>query len=233
MSTPTEWDVAHVLSEPTRRAVYDAVRRSRTSLTRDEVAKATGVNRRLTTFHLDRLAEAGLLSTDFARPPGRRGPGAGRPAKRYAAAPLELELSVPPRHYVFAARLLAQAIACEPTDAVSGSMQVARIEGERIGAARRGRGRRSDRSDRRDRNAALDVLANLGYEPSTDESGTIRLRNCPFRALADIAPDLVCGMNRELVGGVFAGLGLDAAGVTLGGASGDCCVIASLPRPGG
>ncbi len=225
MSTPTEWDVAHVLSEPTRRAVYDAVRRSRGSLTRDEVAKATGINRRLATFHLDRLAETGLLTTDYARPTGRRGPGAGRPAKRYAAAALELELSVPPRHYVFAARLLAQAIAGEPTDAVAGSMQVARAEGERIGAARRSPGRHTGR---RDRNAALAVLADLGYEPATDSAGTLRLRNCPFRAVADVAPELVCGMNCELVGGVFAGLGIDTAEVTLGGAPGDCCVVATI-----
>jgi predicted ArsR family transcriptional regulator len=207
--------------------VYDAVRRAREPMTRDEVARATGVNRRLTTFHLDRLAEAGLLTTDYARPPGRRGPGAGRPAKRYVAAPLDLELSVPPRHYVFAARLLAQAVAAAPTDAVNGSLKVARDEGERIGTARRPGGRTSRR---RERAAAIEALTDLGYEPTTDAAAQVRLRNCPFRAVADLAPELVCGMNRELVAGLFTGLGLDSAEVTLGGAPGDCCVVARLSQ---
>jgi predicted ArsR family transcriptional regulator len=140
---------------------------------------------------------------------------------------LQLELSVPPRHYVFAARLLAQAVAAKPTDAVSASLEVARAEGERIGTARRS-GPRS--SQRRDRSAALDALTDLGYEPVADPSSQVRLRNCPFRAVADIAPELVCGMNRELIGGLFCGLGLDSAQVALGGAPGDCCVVARLPE---
>jgi hypothetical protein len=37
-------------------------------------------------------------------------------------------------------------------------------------------------------------------------------------------------MNRELVAGLFTGLGLDSAEVTLGGAPGDCCVVARLSQ---
>jgi predicted ArsR family transcriptional regulator len=224
-SAPSSWDVASVLSEPHRREVYDAVRQARSPVTRDEVANATGINRRLTTFHLDRLAEAGLLVTDYARPPGRGGPGAGRPAKRYRAADVELELSVPPRHYVFVARLLTRAINNEPNDAVAGSLSVARAEGVQLGAARRITGRFSAK---RNRAAAMAALADLGYEPATGDTPQIRLRNCPFRAVADISPQLVCGMNRELVAGLFEGMGLDDASVALGGAPGDCCVVARL-----
>ena len=224
-TAPSSWDVASVLAEPHRREVYDAVRQARTPLTRDEVASATGINRRLTTFHLDRLAEAGLLVTDYARPPGRGGPGAGRPAKRYRAANVELELSLPPRHYVFVARLLTEAIDRAPTDAATGSRNVARAEGLRLGAARRTTGRPSAK---RRREAAVAALTDLGYEPATAEGAQIRLRNCPFRVVADISPDLVCGMNRELIAGVFEGLGLADADVGLGGAPGDCCVVVQL-----
>ena len=146
-AAPSSWDLASVLSEPHRREVYDAVRQARRPLTRDDVAAATGINRRLTAFHLDRLAEAGLLVTDYARPAGRGGPGAGRPAKRYQAATVDLELSVPPRHYVFVARLLTQAIDREPTDAVGSSLVVARGEGHQLGAARRITGRLSAKRD--------------------------------------------------------------------------------------
>lgn len=227
-SSPAPWDVAHVLAEPTRRQVYGVVRRSRHPMTRDDVAHDTGINRRLTTFHLDRLCAAGLLEADYARPEGRPGgPGAGRPAKRYVAAEIELDLSVPPRHYEFAARLLAQAITAAPTDAVTGSMAVARTEGERVGALRRPAGRASAK---RNRSAIVDALTDLGYEPAPEDAAKVRLRNCPFRAVADVAPDLVCGMNCELVSGLVEGLGMDPARVTLDPAPPSCCLTVAVPR---
>jgi predicted ArsR family transcriptional regulator len=237
MSTPStpsgEWDVAQVLAEPTRRMIFDAVRQARAPLSRDDVARVTGVNRRLATFHLDRLTEAGLLCTDYSRPAGRRGgPGAGRPAKRYTAADVELDLTVPPRHYVFAARLLAQAINKRPKDAVTGSFEVARTEGKRIGVLRRPHGRPGAQ---RRRAVALDTLEALGYEPAVETSAAasadvVRLRNCPFRSVADIAPELVCGMNHELVTGVFEGLEQDSVRVALEPNPPNCCLTVTLPR---
>src|SRR5437763_1859696 len=80
----------------------------------------------------------------------------------------------------------------------------------------------------RNRAAAVAALTDLGYELVLEDGPRIRLRNCPFRAVADISPELVCGMNRELVAGLLEGMGLDDASVALGGAPGDCCVIARL-----
>ena len=69
------------LEEPTRRRIYDHVRSRPAPVSRDDVADALGVRRRTAAFHLDRLAEQGLLVVSFARRSGRSGPGAGRPAK--------------------------------------------------------------------------------------------------------------------------------------------------------
>jgi predicted ArsR family transcriptional regulator len=218
----------HVLSEPTRRAIFDAVRQARSPLTRDEVSRLAGVNRRLTTFHLDRLADAGLLITDYARPLGRAGgPGAGRPAKRYAASDVELDLSVPARHYELATRLLAQAISTAPTDAVTGSRQVAYDEGRRAGSLRRPVGRPTAKGSRA---SVTGALTDLGYEPAETDGSTLRLRNCPFRAAAQIAPELICGMNHQLVRGLLDGLGLDADQVALAPSPPDCCLTVNVAR---
>ena len=196
-------------------------------LSRDEVASLTGINRRLATFHLDRLSEAGLLVTHYARPEGRRGgPGAGRPAKRYAVAEVELDLSLPARQYEFAARLLAQAIQADPSDAVASSLATARQEGRRLGELRRAAGRASKRHRSDD---LVDALVALGYEPTAPDSQPVRFRNCPFRSAATVAPDLVCGMNCELVAGLLEGLGLDPAAAALEPAPPDCCVTVALP----
>src|SRR5438046_1196132 len=72
MSSDSGWDALHLLAEPTRRRVYEAVRAADEPITRDGVAEAVGIGRRLAAFHLDLLADAGLLDVDYARPPGRR-----------------------------------------------------------------------------------------------------------------------------------------------------------------
>lgn len=232
MSTPrpasSAWELAHLLAEPTRRDVFDAVRRAEHPMTRDDVSVATGINRRLAAFHLDRLSEAGVLIVDYARPGGRLGgPGAGRPAKRYRSGGITLDLTVPPRQYEFATRLLVQAIINAPTDAIAGSLSTAYHEGRRIGELRRPAGRRSAK---RDSAQILATLADLGYEPLSSAERTVRLRNCPFRSAADIAPDLVCGMNCQLVGGVLDGLGHTRNAALLRPAPPDCCVTVTLPR---
>lgn len=216
------WEVADVLGDPNRRQIFDVVRRTRGSLSRDEVARETGINRRLTTFHLDRLADAGLLDTHYARPEGAGGPGAGRPAKRYTAADVELDLTVPPRHYDLAARLLATAVATAPHDAAVAAETVAFDEGTRIGRLWRVTRRRRRTVERAELVAAL---RDLGYEPAPRAHEGTRLCNCPFRSAADVAPDLVCRMNHALIRGLLEGMGLDPAQAILDPRPPpDCCV---------
>jgi len=59
-------------------------------VSRDEAASACELERATAAYHLDRLVTDGLLAASYARPPGRSGPGAGRPAKRYARVAHEL-----------------------------------------------------------------------------------------------------------------------------------------------
>src|SRR3954454_24369069 len=127
------WELVHLLAEPTRRRVYEAVRGARASMSRDEVAAACEISRRLAAFHLDLLADASLLTVTYARPAGRTGPGAGRPAKRYAVTDVDLEVSVPPRRYDIPARILARAIEEAPQgDTRAAAVTVAAAEGEEV-----------------------------------------------------------------------------------------------------
>src|SRR4051794_5487925 len=98
------------LDDPTRRAVFDLVARAEVAVSRDAAARALGVTRRIAAVHLDRLADQGLLAVEFRRPPGRTGPGAGRPTKLYRRVEDELAVSVPERHYDLVGGLLAAAV---------------------------------------------------------------------------------------------------------------------------
>jgi predicted ArsR family transcriptional regulator len=216
-----------LLDEPVRRALYDWVRLRRRPVGKDEAAAGVGVSRALAAFHLDRLAAAGLLTTEFRRLTGKTGPGAGRPAKLYARAEREIRVSLPERRYDVAAGLLADVLA-------DGSVEVpperlrdaARRLGEEVGrSARMAAGPRSSRARRRA--ALLESLVERGYEPY-EQGGELRLGNCPFDALVDEHQELVCGMNLALADGLLEGLGEKRATTWLDRRPGLCCVAIDL-----
>lgn len=97
-----------LLDDPVRHRLFDFVSGQGRAVGRDEAADAAGIGRSLAAFHLDKLATAGLLTVTHQRPPGRSGPGAGRPAKLYQRAEGEHEVSVPSRDYRWAAEILAE-----------------------------------------------------------------------------------------------------------------------------
>lgn len=214
-----------LLDEPTRRRLYDLVAANDRPTGRDEAALAVGISRELAAFHLDRLAAAGLLETEYRRLGARAGPGAGRPAKLYRRASLELAVSFPPRDYARAADLFADAL--QQLHGNSGTAtvaEVARARGLEAGiAARRAAGSRPGR--RRLEGALVDLLRAAGYEPEVDlTSDTVRLRNCPYHALAASHRELTCGMNLAWAQGVVSGLGNERLTADLAPAPGYCCV---------
>lgn len=216
MAQPSfETQVAGVaaLSNPLSRQAYELAV-SWQWVSKDSVAEALEVARSVAAFHLDKLVDAGLLITRFERVTGRTGPGAGRPAKLYGRSDLEVDVSLPPRRYDLAGSLLASAVA----RATSTGQPV----GEAVVDVARAAGQAAGRKARRD-GGLVGALARHGYEPR-EESGEVRLANCPFHALADEHRGLVCGMNVEFLSGVLTGLGDRRRTAVLDPAAGYCCV---------
>src|SRR6476659_7315620 len=195
------------LGDATRRRIYDLVSAQTAPVSREEVAAAAGVGRTLAAYHLDRLAAEGLLVVTQERRTGRSGPGAGRPAKLYARSQDEVSVSVPPRDYHLAARLLADAAAADTDGHTRRALTAAAQQlGGELAAD----------------DAPLEpLLRERGYEPY-DDDGVVRLRNCPFHAVAQRHAEVVCDMNLALLGGLVEEMpGVTAA---LEPAAGRCCV---------
>jgi predicted ArsR family transcriptional regulator len=231
-SNPLDLEAAALLDEPSRRALYDAIIGADHPLGRDEAATTAGVSRALAAFHLDRLAEAGLLETEYRRLSGRSGPGAGRPSKLYRRGSREIRVSLPERRYDVAAELFAEALeSLAGTEPPAPLLGAAHGLGESLGkAARNEAGARPSR--RRLRTALQTALRDRGYEPFEAPGGDIRLRNCPFHALVGEHRDLVCGTNLALTDGVVDGLGDPRLEARLDSQPGLCCVvIADRGRP--
>ena len=215
------------LQDPVRRSLYQYVISQQGEVGREEAAAAVGIQRQLAAFHLDKLAEAGLLDTSYRRLGGRTGPGAGRPAKVYRRSSSEHVVSLPPRHYDLAADLLAGAVEeADNPSARAALKNVARRFGRRVGEELRSH--LGSRAGRERRFAELSAALNrYGYEPRRD-GRALRLTNCPFHALAEGHRDLVCGMNLDLVNGVLEGMGSADLEPCLDRRPGECCVTVKL-----
>jgi len=213
------------LAEPARRRLYDFVVHQKEPVSRDEAAAGIGVARHVAKFHLDRLVASGLLDVEYRRPPGRGGPGAGRPTKLYRRSAQALEVSVPQRRYDLAGRLLAEAVTeaeRSGTPLAEALSQAAHTAGFELGReARRRAGPRAARSAVLAEGQAS--LEDQGFEPSLDSSG-LTLRNCPFDVLAKGYTELVCGMNFDFMRGLVAGLELGNVTAQLEPRPGLCCV---------
>ena len=214
-----ELEAIAALREPSRRALYDFVAASPSEVSRDDAAQATGLSRVLTAFHLDRLVSAGLLEATFRRVSGRSGPGAGRPSKFYRRARRAVSVSFPQRRYEMLSRLLADAV----ERAGDGSIRAALAET----AYQLGRKLASDsEAGRHGSPQAAKVrtlLEELGFEPYED-GNVLRLRNCPFDALAKEHRELTCSTNLCLMEGVLEGLGVAPSKAQLEPVADGCCV---------
>lgn len=221
---PDDVEAIALLNEPVRRSLYEwAVAQAR-PVGRDESARALGITRALATFHLDRLADGGLLDSGYRRLTGRRGPGAGRPARVYWRADRQFTISLPDRRYERVARLLA-AGAEGSAPAAEAARQAARTAGREIGTrARRDRRRSSTR-------ALQAALASEGYEQVVnDDDGVLRLANCPYDALVDEHRSLVCGMNLAMAEGLVEGVGAGDDYRPMLDPRPDTCCVAFVPR---
>lgn len=216
------------LADPLRRNLYLYICAQDHPVSSDEAADRLDLPLHKAKFHLNRLADEGLLDVEFARLTGRSGPGAGRPSKLFRRAAREIAVSLPEREYELAGRLMAEAIAesgrsgAPVLDALG---RVAAEHGRTLAQTARGTAKThsADEEGADALGVACAALAEHGYEPRI-ESGGATLTNCPFHALAESHTDLVCRMNLALVEGLVGELSPGDVDARLDPSEGRCCV---------
>jgi predicted ArsR family transcriptional regulator len=219
------------LGDPLRRALYRYVAGRGEPVSREDAAAGVGISRPLAAYHLDKLIDDGLLEPRYRRRGGRRGPGAGRPAKHYVRANRQLELSLPARDYATLAELLAGAVEADASGAAQAALgRAAATLGAELGTEAANHTSPAGDPDQV-LNAVRQALASRGYEPYEEAEGTIRLRNCPFDRVAAHHRDLVCGANLAMLQSLTDHLGGDPPVRTeLDRQPGRCCVALTVDR---
>lgn len=214
------------LADPIRRDLFLYVSAQSSPVSRDQASDALGIPRHTAKFHLDKLAEEGLLDPSYKRLSERRGPGGGRPTKLYARSDRQLSVTLPERRYDVAGQLLASAI----DDATANGIALAEALNAAAGhwgqtiadQARTTAGPQPD--PERLLTCTCEALTDCGYAPHR-AGDTILLSNCPFDALAKEHTQLICGMNLAIMRAVADRISQTGLAARLEPAPDRCCVV--------
>ena len=196
LGVPAPLDLLKALGDNTRYAIYLELARASSPRSTAEVADVLGLHVNTVRPHLERMREVGLVEVEAEA----RG-GVGRPQHRWALAPDAPSLGLePPAWPLLAATLLDAAVAS--------GLGGADLLDAGIGQGRR----RAARVGGDGASTTLDALtaeqSRLGFDPEVVIDGTgatVAFAHCPFRALAEAQPELICSLHCGLVHGFVDG----------------------------
>jgi predicted ArsR family transcriptional regulator len=212
----TEEDIGRLtaaLGDVTRRRVFFALREFGGECTKDDVAAAVDIDRRLAGFHLDKLVEYGFATAELGRARGASGPG--RPPKRYRIAPQGVLVAKPERHYELLASLLLRATRETGSASAEALERVGYEYGLEMGLSElaAGKERPSGESLARAVEGVARMLTQMGFAADA-ESGpagvALRACACPFEELAFDDHERICGLDRAIWRGMLAAFAPDA-----------------------
>lgn len=191
-------DVFKALGDNTRYAIYLELARSPRPLSTSEISEALGLHPNTIRPHLERMREVGLVEVEV----DARGE-VGRPQHRYSAAAEAPSLGLEPSSMPMMAEMLVRLAELTGASAVDAA-EVGRSQG-RSEAARYGQAPSC-------LEALVGEMDRIGFDPAVgdgdeDDSAVVAFTHCPFRALAESHPDLVCSLHRGLVEGFVDAMG--------------------------
>ena len=197
--------ITSAFGDPTRREIYLWLREQVDGATASAVAERFELHSNVARHHLDKLAAGGYLEVTTSRAAGG---GAGRPSKRYAAAPAENPIEFPVRHDDLLVSLLGKSLALLPGDVAAQMAEDVGTEYGRALAASMGSREAAQRSFRSALHAVADALTAHGFAAHAEKQGDelrIVAQHCPFGGAA-IEHPVICAVDRGLVKGMLASL---------------------------
>ena len=207
-------DLTSSLGDPTRRAIYIAIRESSEPLTTSKVAELFGIHPNVARHHLDRLAADRYLEVSQHKPSGKNAPGAGRPAKSYQATSKEVSIHFTPRRFEMLVEMLIRVLdEVAPKDVAAVAEKVGRSYAAELADEI---GTPKDPGYDAAVQAVAAAMTGLGFSVDPDAEGQRLLTtHCPFGETAMSHPEVICSLDRGLVAGLFGALSFQCEPVVI------------------
>jgi predicted ArsR family transcriptional regulator len=195
-------DLASTLGDATRRGIYISVREAPEPVTASQIADLFEIHTNVARHHLDRLVSDGYLQVTHKRRSGRRGPGAGRPAKHYEPTEKEVSVQFPARRYDLLAELLVRVVnRVAPDNAATIAEVVGREYGRELATEI---GLPEDAGFDAAVQAVARAMMGVGFDTEADSDSRILVtRFCPFGETAVNHPEIVCKIDQGIVKGLL------------------------------
>jgi predicted ArsR family transcriptional regulator len=194
--------LASSLGDATRRGIYISVRESAEPVTAGQIADLFGLHANVARHHLDKLVGDGYLQVSHRRPPGRKGPGAGRPAKHYEPTHKVVSVQFPARRYDLLSELLLRLVERFDSEEVKRLAEEVGLEYGRELASEVGLPEEAGFPSAV--KAVARAMTGVGFETSADiEDHLMVTRYCPFGETATDHPDIVCRLDQGIVRGLL------------------------------
>jgi predicted ArsR family transcriptional regulator len=195
-------DLASTLGDATRRAIYISAREAPEPVTASQIADLFEIHPNVARHHLDRLVADGYLQVTHKRRSGRRGPGAGRPAKHYEPTEKEVSVQFPARRYDLLAELLVRVVhRVAPDDAALIAEEVGREYGRELATEI---GLPEDAGFDAAVQAVARAMMGVGFDTEANSNDRILVtRFCPFGETAVNHPEIVCKIDQGIVRGLL------------------------------
>jgi len=178
------------LSQPTRARLFALLAGTGRPATTAELADRLGLHPNGVRTHLDRLERAGLIARDRAQQPR------GRPPDAWTIAPDARPGGRAPTAYQDLGRWLARALKARPAG-LRGVESTGRQIGQELAPERA-----ITHPD-----AVQSALTGLGFQPIVilrdDNRLTLRLRNCPYRAVVRENQPAICALHKGITRGLL------------------------------
>jgi predicted ArsR family transcriptional regulator len=192
-----ETSVHRALADERRARIVEELGGARDGLDAVELGRRVGLHPNTVRFHLGVLADAGVVTS---RPAARRTPG--RPRILYSLEPDAVGASSD--EYRLLATILAGTVSAD-ADGPARAAEAGRAWGRYLVERPQPLVRVSDEQVTE---TVVDLLDRQGFAPDAAE-GEIRMHRCPFHALAETHPEVVCSVHRGLIAGALEELGSD------------------------
>ena len=206
--------LASSLGDATRRGIYISVRESAEAVTASIVASNFDLHTNVARHHLDKLVVDGYLRVTHKRRPGKRGPGAGRPAKHYEPTLKEVSVQFPERRYELLAELLLRVVErLDPRKAPTVAEEIGIEFGRELAAEI---GLPDDAGFGVAVQAVAAAMMGVGFDASTEvEDHMMVTRYCPFGTTATDHPEIVCRLDQGIVRGLLEASNPDAMPIVI------------------